>query len=268
MQFFKNMANVAKVVKDPRLKKAIKRPKIGAMYLITRTYNAVVDRVEGNEPNYIETESKELNEVKKKSLKRTEISDHLETLFIKSLSIKPKLIVELGVSYGKSTFVFERVARLCKSNFVSVDINDCSGVCQYGDWHFIQKDDIAFAREFKEWCKARNINPMIDILFIDTSHIYEHTVQEIQHWFPFLSEKAIVFFHDTNLSLFVHRKDKSITSGWNNQRGVIRALEDYFDKQFNEKKDFIDFRKGWLITHYSHSSGFTILESGWPCIKK
>lgn len=48
--------------------------------------------------------------------------------------------------------------------------------------------------------------------------------------------------------------------GWDNKRGVIRALEEYFGKSFNEKKDFIDFRNGWLIKHHSCCNGFTILE--------
>ena len=38
--------------------------------------------------------------------KKTDISDHLETLFVESLSMEPKLIVELGVGDGESTMVF------------------------------------------------------------------------------------------------------------------------------------------------------------------
>jgi predicted O-methyltransferase YrrM len=85
---------------------------------------------------------RELDEIKKHSRVRSEISDHLVTLFTESLSVKPRLIVELGVENGRSTLVFERVARLFNSKLISVDIQDCSGASSYKDWIFVQKDDI------------------------------------------------------------------------------------------------------------------------------
>lgn len=200
-------------------------------------------------------------EIKKRSEKRTEICDHLPVLFIESLKIKPKLIVELGVKRGESTFVLERVAKLSNSKIVSCDIADCSGASSFKDWLFFQGDDIEFAEEFESWCEARKIRPKIDVLFIDTSHIYEHTSEEIKHWFPFLSEKSKVFFHDTNLRNKVYfRKDGSMGLGWDNKRGVIRALERFFNKSFDETKSFIDSGKGFLIKHYPLCNGFTILE--------
>lgn len=219
----------------------------GFIYLKTRT-------------NYVSSDLKELNEIRKRSRVRTDISDHLETLFIETLSLKPKLIVELGTRGGESTFVLERVAKLCRSKLVSVDIEDCSDVSSYEDWIFVQKDDIEFAKNFEGWCKKQRIEPKIDVLFIDTSHLFEHTLQEIESWFPFLSSKSKVFFHDTNLKLIYFRKDGSLGGGWNNQRGAIRALERYFNKSFNEKENFVDFINGWLIKHYCYCNGFTILE--------
>ena len=48
------------------------------------------------------------------------------TLFTEALSVHPSLIVELGVRGGESTFVFERVAKMCGSQLGSVDIEDCA----------------------------------------------------------------------------------------------------------------------------------------------
>ena len=48
------------------------------------------------------------------------------------------------------------------------------------------------------------------------------------------------------------------------QRGVIRALEDYFGEKFDEKTQFINYKKGWLIKHEPACSGFTILSRGRP----
>jgi len=63
--------------------------------------------------------------------KQTDISDHLETLFVESLDIKSRLIVELGVGDGESTYVLERIANLWGANLVSVDIADCQKVSSF-----------------------------------------------------------------------------------------------------------------------------------------
>lgn len=210
--------------------------------------------------SFVPSYSQMLNEIRQQALQRSPTNDHLVTLFIESLIMRPKLIVELGVARGGSTFVFERVGQLTAAEIISVDIKDCSNASSYKDWIFIHKDDIEFAGEFKEWCIKKNIEPKIDILFIDTSHYYGHTVQEIANYFPLLSDKAKVFFHDTNLGNFFFRKDGSLDLGWDNERGVIRALEDYFHKSFNEKEAFIDIIDGWLIKHDPFCNGLTILE--------
>lgn len=203
-----------------------------------------------------------LEEIKQHAMIPSDICDHLETIFFEALSIKPKLIVELGVRYGDSTFVLERVARITGAKLVSVDITDCSNVSKYSGWHFIQKDDIQFAREFPEWCLNCGINPQIDVLFIDTSHYYVHTIAEISTWFPYLTYQAKVIFHDTNLKNIYYRKDGSSGFAWNNERGVIKALETYFGKSFNESIDFIEWVNGWIIKHFCICNGLIILEKG------
>lgn len=168
--------------------------------------------------------------------------------------------MELGVGDGESTFVLENVARLWNAKLVSVDIADCKKVSSYRKRVFVQMDDIAFAREFKHFCEVHNIENGIDILFIDTSHLYDHTVQEIQSWFPYLAIHSKVIFHDTNMKEIFHRKDRSTGLGWNNERGVIRAVEEYFNRSFNEETDFIEIINGCFIRHYAHCKGLMILE--------
>ena len=201
-----------------------------------------------------------LNEIKQHALKRTAINEHLETLFVETLTMNPKLIVELGVAKGQSARVFSRVARLTGAAYVSVDITDCSRAVDWEGWHFIQKDDVAFAGEFPDWCRERRIEPVIDVLFIDTSHYFDHTLEEIRAYFPLLAPHAKVFFHDTNMDTYIFRKDGTMDLGWDNQRGVIRALEVYFDRKFNEKEEFVDFVTPFVIRHYPYCSGLTVLE--------
>jgi hypothetical protein len=198
--------------------------------------------------------------VRGRAARKTDICDHLETLFYESLGMRCELIVELGSGDGESTFVLERAARLWKARLISVDIEDRREVGSYERRIFVQRDDVVFASEFPFWCERQSIRPKIDILFIDTSHLYEHTVREIQCWFPYLAPRAKVIFHDTNLTEDYNRKDGSRGAGWNNGRGVIRAVEEYFDGSFNEGEDFMVIKNRWLIRHYAHCNGLTILD--------
>jgi cephalosporin hydroxylase len=232
------------------------------MRLVVAAYNALISSLRRHP--FLLTGWRELDEIQEHSMKRTDISDHLVTLFVEAIAARPRLIVELGVRQGESTFVFERVAKLCGSQLISVDIQDGSAASSYEGWIFERSDDIEFAKRFDAWCGQRHIEARIDVLFIDTSHLFGHTVAEIEHWFPFLSEKSKVMFHDTNCGKIYSRKDGSVGVGWNNKRGVIAALERLFDRPFNEKEHFVEWAKGWAIRHYPHCAGMTVLEK-LPC---
>ncbi len=218
-----------------------------------KNYLATKDTVKGSLLN-------SLAAVRKRSLKRTDICDHLETIFLECLGIYPRLIVELGCGDGEPTFVLERVAKLWQAPLVSVDSDDRREVGTYSGRFFIQSDDIELAPRFAGWCAQRNIPSVIDLLFIDTSHIYEHTVQEIRDWFPFLAPRCKVIFHDTNLREVFVRKDVSTGKGWDNERGVIRAIEEHFHQTFAEESDFTSEIDGWLIRHISHCNGLMVMD--------
>ena len=203
---------------------------------------------------------KELDEIRRFAARSSDIDEHLELMFTETLLLRPKLVVELGVRDGASTFVFERAAALCAATLVSVDIDDCSGVAHYSRWHFFRGDDVAFAARFHDFCRVRSIAPSIDLLFIDTSHYYEHTVREIESWFPLLSPTAKVMFHDTNMRVAGPRRDGCIQLSWNNHRGVTRAIEEYLHTRIDETKEGIQYISGWLIRHVPYCNGFTILD--------
>ena len=207
------------------------------------------------------SQSADLQEIVAFARRRREaISDHLATLFIESVVVSPKLIVELGVRDGDSTFAFERVARLCDAHLVSVDLFPRVRPAGYALSWFVQEDDVSFAGRFQQYCADIGIEALVDVLFIDTSHEFEHTQREIAAWFPHLSQRAKVLFHDTNMGRVHARKDGTLTGGWDNKRGVIRAIEQHLDARFNERETFVDLRRGWLIRHDPFSGGFTVLE--------
>jgi cephalosporin hydroxylase len=168
--------------------------------------------------------------------------------------------VELGVRGGESTFAFERAARLSDAHLLSVDIEDCPARYPYEKWSFVQQDDVAFAAEFAGWCARHNIPPAIDVLFIDTSHLYEHTKAELQAWMPHVSTRGKMILHDTNMKRIYRRADRSLGVGWNNSRGVIRALEEAMGARFDEDRDFVTVANGWIIRHWSCCNGLTVAE--------
>lgn len=124
--------------------------------------------------------------------KPSDISEHLEYLYNTVIEMRPRLILELGVRGGESTRAF---AQACQDielesgsgpKFISVDIMDYSRVCNYPNWIFIQGDDRSF-----------QIQSQLDILFIDTSHEYAHTIQELQLYGDKISAGGKIIMHDT-----------------------------------------------------------------------
>jgi hypothetical protein len=123
--------------------------------VVWRLYNAL-RRAAFPQP-LLASGSKELDEIRQFAATPSDIDEHLERMFTETLLLRPKLIVELGVRGGASTFVFERAAALCSATLVSVDIDDCSAVSHYARWHFVRGDDVAFAAHFQDFCRGRNI---------------------------------------------------------------------------------------------------------------
>lgn len=208
----------------------------------------------------VSTDNPYLQKINEFALKKTDISDHLATLFLEALTTKGQLVVELGTRGGDSTFALSKVVELTKGMLVSVDIEEQSGVRSYDRWQFVKSDDIAFAGRFEAWAGKNKLQPKIDFLFIDTSHEYEHTKQEIQAWLPFVSDQGKVAFHDTNMQEIYSRKDGSKGHGWNNQRGVIRAIEEFLEVDINEKESFQTIIQSWMVSHWPNCNGLTLLE--------
>lgn len=123
----------------------------------------------------------------------SDIYEHLEYLYDTVIQMRPRTILELGVRGGESTRAF---AEACQDlelegtppRLISIDIMDCSRVCNYPNWIFMQGDDRAFM--FKS---------PVDILFIDTSHEYVHTIQELELYSPAVVSGGKIIMHDTAL---------------------------------------------------------------------
>jgi cephalosporin hydroxylase len=206
----------------------------------------------GNMPEEIQT-------VLRQSERRTDISDHLLTLYAEATEVLPRVIVELGTRGGESTRALLRVAERCSGTMVSVDTEDCSDIAQSDHWIFVRSDDVEFGSTWPNWSRIHSLPQEVDFLFVDTSHLYNHTRAEIHTWFPHLAPQAKAVFHDTNVNVVFRRRDGSMGPGWNNHRGVIRAIEEYLGVSIDERRAFCGIVRDWLIRHDPICNGLTIL---------
>jgi predicted O-methyltransferase YrrM len=195
----------------------------------------------------------------------SDIVDHLSTLYVSVLKVNAKLVVQLGTRGGESTRSLLAGVLETNGRMLSVDVDDCESRVRLGaqseNWTFHQGDDVSFGRNlFLPWCGDRNLIPEIDVLFIDTSHLYDHTKQEIETWSGFVRRGGLMIFHDTNMEQGVYRRqDNSYGLGWDNQRGVIRAVQEFLGVSWDEHDWFVDRTPDWIIQHFPNCSGLTLL---------
>jgi len=160
----------------------------------------------------------------------SEIVEHLPTLYFLTVEFNLKKTLELGTKDGGSTLVLTEAASKINGYVWSVDVDECfeakmkisqAGLEKY--WTFIQGDDIEIGKNWKE---------SVDHIFIDTSHAYQHTIDEIKLYEPFLKPQGFLTFHDTR-----------------SFPGVIKAIRDYL-KSIDKKFSFYN---------YFNNNGFVIL---------
>jgi cephalosporin hydroxylase len=130
-----------------------------------------------------------VNEYNRRLATWSDIVDHLPRLFEEAC--RPNVVViELGVRGGNSTSAFMAAAELHDGHVWSVDIDDCPG--PWGErWTFIKGDDMDVVDQL----------PECDVLFIDTSHHYSHTLAELKAYVPKVKDGGVVLLHDTELEV-------------------------------------------------------------------
>lgn len=130
------------------------------------------------------------------------MADHLVRLynFTAKIPVKEKVVVELGVRYGTSTAALLAAVNDSGGHLYSIDIGAYPETQKiYKDepnWTFIQGDDMEVV---KGWKKP------IDHLFIDTSHTFDHTLNELREWGNWVKLGGKITLHD----LYVRDDEKS-----------------------------------------------------------
>jgi len=134
---------------------------------------------------------------------------------------KPRLSVEIGVCGGGGSL------HLCQGypqgKVVGVDyqwdhpeeVGYVQNTCN--NFEFMLGDSVELAQEIYER------NGLIDLMFVDTDHLYSRTILEWETYKPFLSDRAIVCFDD----LLRHHPDdtKSMSDAWNDIQGNKHRID-------------------------------------------
>lgn len=196
----------------------------------------------------------------------SDISDHLNFLNLLIEVSKPDVILELGTRGGESTRVLENY---CKKNGKigrSIDLSAAPmWLEQNENWRHYVGDDCKLGSQIiqeKKW-PSGEIFKGIDFLFLDTSHEYLHTKDELRIFVPLMNPGGLLVLHDTNLSSLPSRRlSGKLNYGWDNSRGVTRAIEEHFEISIREDKlHTISGRYGFdFLTHIPWNNGMTIIK--------
>lgn len=132
----------------------------------------------------------------------SDIQEHLPTLVEMVEALDAKRVIELGVRWGTSTIAWLYGLQKTAGHLWSVDVdhpsiwNDLVG---HPGWTFIRGDDT------EAWV-LQELPEEVDIVFVDTSHRYEHTKREIELYAPRVRPGGALVFHDTAVKEFEHHE--------------------------------------------------------------
>lgn len=124
--------------------------------------------------------------------KGSDIRDHMPYLYGAACRFNGVRVLELGVREGNSTAALLAAAETMRGHVWSVDILEPSvpDAFRCDLWTLTVADDIGSEAE-----QPRDI----DVLFIDTSHHYGHTLAELRAYVPHVRHGGVVLCHDTEL---------------------------------------------------------------------
>lgn len=118
---------------------------------------------------------------------------HMAFLRGTAASYENLVVIEFGVRTGNSTACFLAAALERGGQVWSVDIAPAQVPPHWHDtpcWHFLEADDIG--EHAQAWLPEK-----CDVLFIDSSHQHDHTLDELRLHVPRVRPGGVVLLHDT-----------------------------------------------------------------------
>jgi len=117
---------------------------------------------------------------------------HLIILYTAVLTLKPKVIVELGTGLGLATEVFSDACKVIGGKVYTIDKYPNSSQVIKAKERLKDRDNIIFVTGDSVEV-GKNWNLSTDIVFCDSDHKFDHVLNELEVW----SKKAkILFVHD------------------------------------------------------------------------
>jgi hypothetical protein len=148
-----------------------------------------------------------------------DIIGHMPAL--RSWAARSRRILELGVGKGDSTVAF--LAGLPDDGELwSIDIEPPQLASADPRWHFLWADDTSPLAA--TWAPHR-----VDLLFIDTSHFFAHTLYELVTFGPRVRRGGAILCHDTRLGLEMLRA-----------LGIVEPETDYYDLNMEPVRNALD----------------------------
>lgn len=122
----------------------------------------------------------------------SDIVGHLPRFVLMTLEMDASHVIELGTRTGVSTVAWLYALEQTGGWLTSIDIDAKPDIGDHAHWKFIQGDDTDPAI-------YGQLDPA-DIVFIDTSHLYEHTLIELNLYRWLVKPGGKLVLHDTELA--------------------------------------------------------------------
>jgi predicted O-methyltransferase YrrM len=126
----------------------------------------------------------------------SDIQDHMPRLHETASRYPEARVLELGVRSGNSTSAFLAAAAQVGGHVWSVDI---AAPVVPGHWHRSPLWTLTVADDMTLTPRELLPHGLVDVLFIDTSHDYAHTLAELHRYVPAVAPGGTVLLHDTRL---------------------------------------------------------------------
>ena len=163
----------------------------------------------------------------------TDIQNHLPRMYDLVTSLGAKHVIELGTRTGVSTVAWLHALAKTGGTLTSVDLLPRPDMPEYYHWTYIQGDDTDPSVTSKL--------EVADIVFIDTSHYYDHTKRELETYKNLVKPGGVICLHDTLLETPEGNPDHI--------KFPVRVALDEFCAN-----------TGWSYTHYDDSWGFAVVQ--------
>jgi predicted O-methyltransferase YrrM len=136
------------------------------------------------------------NEYQTRAGEWSDIQDHLPFLHETARVVPRCRVLELGTRWGTSTAALLAAVDRADGHLWSVDIQPPKVPAWWADtgrWTVIVGDDLDPAVQ-------ADLPAEVDVLFIDTSHAYQHTLDELRAYVPRVRPGGVALLHDTELN--------------------------------------------------------------------